>query len=421
MEELGTEGDDDTDSQGVGLATGRNTRFVSDSLQFTGVDMGDRTRGTSRRGYIRGSEQDDEDDEDDEEEDSSSEDDDYEDELAQLSPAQREKALVQMALRRIERARAQGRTDVKLSQAELGALDRRRKRMEEEAERKRKAAERKKRREPRIAVPLEHLEPITRKKKSIQGPPVSLPLPPRQDSLPRQVSSTSTLGDGSDRQGYPPMGYFAPPAAPRSRPQSRTSSAQRPPSRRADQRPTPFEYMQQPPSAGRHASDSADGPMGPLEEPWIPSISPTASPPGRAVLDPFQFQTGGPRAPKAAGGMSASRRHASGPADMPYVARRPVAAPTAPRRSQQPPSDEETSEEESSEEEEEDEDEEEEEEESSSDDIGSGAQIRQPPRRRRPEVIVVEDPEPEPEPEPEPVRKTAPASRRPAGGKRRRK
>ncbi|CAM1505667.1 Fc.00g113040.m01.CDS01 [Cosmosporella sp. VM-42] len=408
---------------GVGLSTGSNTRFVSDSLHFTGIDLGDREGGTPRRGLLKGSEEDEED------EDSSSEDDDYEEELAKLAPKHREGALVQIALQRIERAKARGRTDVNLSKEELTALERRRKRMEEEAARK---IERKKRKEQRIAVPLTHLEPISRKKKGHQSPPVSHLA--RQDSLPRHSSSNSNLSDAQDRQGYPPMGYFPPPTASRSRPRSGTASSQRPPSRaREDPRAAQYEYMQGRP-VSRGASDSAVGArsayMGPVEQPWVPNISPNASPSGgRQALDPFQFQVAGPRASMQPGAPAASRRHVPSPSEAAYMAQRRGAPPAATRSrqgSRRLTPDEETSEEESEEEDEEDDEEDEEEEEeegveeSSSDDPTAGAQIREAHRRRQPEVIVVEDPEPEPEPEPEPVRK-APVTRRSVGGKRRKR
>lgn len=424
--------EEDPDAQGVGLSTGSNTRFVSDSLHFTGIDLGDRARGASRRRYIRGSEEDDEDEDEDSHDDSSSDDDDYEEELAQLPPAEREEALLQMAMQRVERARIKGKTDVNLSKAELGAFQRHQKRLEREEERRRRASERKKRKEQRIAVPLTHLEPSSRKKKAIQPPPVSLQ--PRQDSLPRQISAGSQYSDVPDRQAYPPMGYFPPPAGTRVRPRSGTTTSQRPPSRaREDQRPVPYEHLQQLSAPGsRQPSDTVPLPRsstGPLEEPWIPNVSPNASPRGRSSLDPFQFQIGGPRAAAPPGAGRPSRRHASGPSEMAYIPRRPVGAPSPARSRQvsQQAEDEDTSEDESEEEEEEEEDDEEEEdeeeeEESSSDDPAAGAQIRQPPRLRQPEVIVIEDPEPEPEPEPEPVRRApAPARRKQPSRKQRRR
>ncbi|KPM44686.1 hypothetical protein AK830_g1861 [Neonectria ditissima] len=396
VEELGTD-EDETDSQGVGFTSGTVTRFVSDSLEFTGIDLGDRQRGTSRRGYRGGSDDEEEDDDEDEE---SSGDDGYEEELALLSPKDREEMLVQSALARIERARAKGRSDVELNKHELAALDRRRKRMEEEKQKKR-AGGRKKRKEQRVAVPLTHLEPVSRKKK---------------DSLPRHQSSSSNLGDNQDYQGYPPMGYFPPPSGSRSRPRSGTaSSSQRPPSRARDDRGgNAFDFTQGPAPIPRHHSDSVAG-----------HRSARGSPPdSRSGMDPFQFQTAGPRATRSKTA-AASRRHAE---DV-YPARRGATAPASVRSGRgsggRPSLDQETSEEDS-----EDSDDDgsgessSEEQESSSDNTGNGAQIREASRGRGPAIVVEVDKEPEPRPQAtkkSAAKNPSPSKRKPARGGRRRK
>lgn len=404
MEELGTDEDDDTDSQGVGFSSGTMTRFASDSLEFTGIDLGDRQRGTSRRGYRGGSEDEEEDDDDDDDEESSGDDDGYEEELAQLSPRDREEMLIQSAMARIERARAKGRSDVKLNKHELAALDRQRKRMEEEEKRKR-AGGRKKRKEQRVAVPLTHLEPVSRKKKG-----------PRQDSLPRHQSSSSNLGDNQDYQGYPPMGYFPPPSGSRSRPRSGTaSSSQRPPSRARDDRGgNAFDFTQGPAPIPRHHSDSVAG-----------HRSVRGSPPdSRSGMDPFQFQTAGPRA-SGSKATAASRRQTVG-SEEGYPTRRGAAAPASVRSgrgSGRPSLDQETSEEDS-EDSDDGGDSSSEEQESSSDNTGNGAQIREAPRGRGPAIVVEVDKEPETRPQP--TKKSAPknpspSKRKPARGGRRRK
>lgn len=129
MEEL----DSDEDARGVGASSG--TRFASDSLRFTGIDLGNRERGLVRRGDY----QDSEDSEDDSE---SSEDEEFEQYLAELAVRDREEALVQSAMHRIERAKAKGRTDVDLNEEEMGALERRRKR--DEAAKKKKSGKKRK-------------------------------------------------------------------------------------------------------------------------------------------------------------------------------------------------------------------------------------------------------------------------------------
>ncbi|KAM5351625.1 hypothetical protein ACJ41O_004348 [Fusarium nematophilum] len=361
-----------------------------------------------------GEAQDEEDEEDDDDDaTSSSEDEEFDEYIAQLAVRDREEALVQSAMRRIERAKARGRDDVSLNKEELSALERRRKRMEDEATRKRRSG--KKRREQRIAVPLTQLEPASRKQRS---PPGSRQR--RQESRPRHSSSNSNLDEGQDRQGYPPMGYFPPPAT-SGRPRSGTASSRRPPSRVRDERGGPsFEY-QRAPSASRHASDTASGTRGAKLPPYgdipIPGASPTSSrPASRAALNPFQYQVAGhqpqnPMAPSYATqrgvGPLATGRARTGPRQINF--------------------DDGTSEEDSEASDDDDSDEEEDKEQSSSDDVGSGAQIRESPRGRTPAVVVEVDPEPEPEPEPQPVRRNPPrasaasAKRKPARGGRRRK
>lgn len=337
---------------------------MSDSLYFTGTDLGDRRRGASRR---RGQPSDHSEDDDEDVASSTSGDDDIDDyDLALLGPEGREEALVQTAMARIQRAQARGRADVSLTKEELGALERRKKRIEEESERR----ERKKRREHRIAVPLTHLDPVSLKNKSS---------PSALESSSRH-SSGSDLGDAQERQTYPPLSS-------RTRPRSGTSASQRGSSRALDDRgssPFHYEYVQRPASsAGRHVvSDSVARPRSswgsPHDEGWAPTSSPPSSRSSRRnTLDPFQFQTAGPRA---------SRRHASGSSDPPYPPGRDMEAPGAARsshgsrRSVYGGTSDEGSEA------------------STSDELNSGARIREPMRTRS-EIIV------EPELEPEPSRK----------------
>ena len=215
------ESDDDEsdDDQGVGLSTQRSGRFVSDTLNFTGTDLGDRSRGVARRGHRHRAS--------DDEEDSSasgSEDDDNSGESNSGSSGQltvrneREEALIQSALQRINRAQARGRADVKLNKDELAALKRRRQRMQEEAERMKNSgsgSDRKKRKEQRVAVPLSELDPSSLKTRSTH--------PTRQDSLPARsaVSREDSPEYPADYTGgYPPMGYFPPPGTSQGRARS---------------------------------------------------------------------------------------------------------------------------------------------------------------------------------------------------------
>lgn len=409
MEELETEGDD-TDTHGVGLPVRRNTRFVSDSLQFTGIDMGDRKSGTSRRRQYSDSEDDDGDstsNESDSDDDEDSDDSDYLD-LSHLSPEQREEVLVQSAMRRISQAQAAGQANVDLKKDEIEALERRRKRIEEEERAKRKKKKRhsesgsdrkKKSREQRIAVPLTQLAPVSRKKKSSLSS--STEFPPRQDSLPRQIAAGDLPPDGRDRQGYPPIGYFPPPSASRSRPRAGTTSSQRPPSRARDE----YEYSSSRPSSANRPRSSRGSPRD--EASMLSSRS--------SHLDPFQFQTAGPRVPPHPAGAAAasSRRHVSNPSDIIYEQRRGMVTPAAARSrhgSRRPSYEEDTSEAESSSSEA-----------STSDDRG-GAQIREPVSksraRGRNSTIVVEE---SPERVKSKKKSSSPVKRKPVGGKKKKK
>ena len=348
---------------------------------------------------------------DDDSERSSDRDSAYDGAAGQLAIADREEALVQAAMQRIQRARDKGKSDVKLDKDELAALQRRKKRMEEEAERRKRgsgsSSDRKKRKDQRIAVPLSQLEPISRKKTRQPKEP-----PPRKHSAHDRPEK--------ERQVYPPMGYFPPPSSSRSRPRAGTNSAsQRPPSRAQDERgssPFSYDYVQRPPSANRHVvSDSAGRPPSsrgyPAEQGWLVQHAGDAS-----GNDPFRYQTAGPRAPYPTGAAAASRRYVSNPPQAGHPPPRGM-APAAARGQydrREASRDDETSEEDSETSDDDDE-------ESTSDDLGNGAQIRQPARGRGQIVVEVS-------PEREPAKKkssgSSPVKRKPvpsSRGSRRRK
>ncbi|KHN96259.1 uncharacterized protein MAM_05845 [Metarhizium album ARSEF 1941] len=294
----------------------RGTRFVSDSLQFTGTDLGDRDSGTFRRRTFDASEDDgdatsnESDGDGDSDDGEDSEDSDYLD-LSGLSPQEREEVLVQSAMRRISLAQATGQADVHLKPEELEALAQRQKRIEaeERAARRKKRhgggrSDRRKKSEQRIAVPLSQLASASSKKKS--SPPQPAKVPSGLDALSRQTTGGGDVpADGRDRPGYPPIGYFPPPSASRSRPRAGTSLSQRPPSLAHNE----YGY-------GSSRTRSAVGSL-------------------RATqLDPFQYQTGGPRASDVPGTAAApSRRHASGPSAVMREQRRSTLTPPGAARS----------------------------------------------------------------------------------------
>ncbi|KAK1517913.1 prenylated Rab acceptor 1 [Colletotrichum costaricense] len=400
VEELEETELDNSDTQGVGLVS-RGKRFASDPLRFTGTDVGDRTTAL-RRGYDYQHSDDDEDDSEDDSEDSeesSSEDDEEEEEEIdwdQLSPRERDEALAHRALARIRRAQERGKLEVNLSKEEMAALERRRKRIEKEARKQERKQRREK--EQRFAIPLSQFQPTSSRRRS---PTLAL-----EDDLPRHPSP-GTFANVQDGGAMPPMGYFPPPNASRTRPRSATSASQRPTSRIMGERgssPFNYAYVQGPPGQ-RLPSDNMS-----------PASSTSSLPKSRNGVDPFQFQTEGPA--------SAARRNVSGSTD----GRRTSVAPPTGRGGRAPrgPPPEESSSEESSEASSE---------ESTSDGIGNGAQIVEPPqrppssgpttRRGRKEAVAVEEAAArEPAREVSRGKKSAnpsPSKRKPTGGRRKKK
>ncbi|PKS06490.1 hypothetical protein jhhlp_007238 [Lomentospora prolificans] len=339
---------------------------------------------TSRRGFAyRTGDEGEGDDNSDHDESSSDEDELAGMNLAALSPEERDEVLLQSAFRQIQRAQEKGRSDVHLTKEELAAMERRRKRMEEE-EAARKAARRRSRSQ-RIAIPLSQLEPTSRRRRA-------------------PSAADLTALDPHGRGSYPPMGYFPPPSAPRTR--SSTNASQRPPSRATDGRgSSPFTYSYgQPPSASssRYASDTnaprSRASRARQEEEAEAEASSNSSNSPRYPVDPFQYQVSGPRAPRVSGAAAASgaRRHVSGPADSGRGdPRRNVTSSAAARRQVTPSGD--TSDDSS-------------EESSDEDDDKEGSKVVTPPqaRRTRGGVIVVE--------EDNKAKKPSSPQKKPAGG-----
>lgn len=317
--------------------------------------------------------------------------------LEALSPVERDEFLLQSAFRQIQRAQEKGRSDVHLTKEELAAMERRRKRMEEE-EAARKAARRRSRSQ-RIAIPLSQLEPTSHRARA-------------------PSAADLTALDPHGRGGYPPMGYFPPPSAPRTR--SSTNASQRPPSRAMDGRgSSPFTYSYvQPPSASssRYTSDSnaprSRASRARQDEEADASSNSSNSP--RHPVDPFKYQVSGPRAPRVSGAAAASgaRRHVSGPAEVGHGGpRRSVASPAAARRQATPGGD--TSEESSEDSSDDDDDDKED----------KAPNVVTPPqsRRTRGGVIVVEEERPKKPPTPQKNPAGGNNGRGGGGGERRRR
>lgn len=308
VEELDSE--EDTDTQGVGLAsTSGNTRFVSDPLRFTGINLGDAGTVRSRRSYPHSRDEDEDDDYTSEDDDDDSENSDLEDSdgapdnQVQLALRDKEEALVEAALARIRRAQAKGKTDVKLSRGELGALERRRERLNAENSRKKR-----KEKEQRIAVPISQLEPTSRKRRSLVP----------EDASPNPPAPAASEGN-HENTTYPPMGYFPPPLTGRSRQRSGTTVSQRPPSRDPNMErsrgssPFRYSYVNYPPSSSRQVSDSMarasrQGGLLPHEDEWAPGSRPGSR---QSQADPFLYLTAGSRVSSYGTGPAPPRRQRS--------------------------------------------------------------------------------------------------------------
>ncbi|CAD6447988.1 9a552ce1-1496-4e86-b0fc-1dd6e738f32b [Sclerotinia trifoliorum] len=205
VEELDSEGD--TDTHRVGLHLGEK-RFASDPLHFTGIDISN-TR--PRRGYSYDESQ------RSSESDSDSEDSDYQegDDRQLALRGDKEEAIVQGALARIRRAQEKGRQDVRLTQEELDALERRRIRMQAAAAAKAARKEKgssgggaeKKRRSDRKTVDIASLldprptsEPRKRKSKSKSG----------GSSHHSPSAGPGIIVDGPQGPSYTPIGAYHP-------------------------------------------------------------------------------------------------------------------------------------------------------------------------------------------------------------------
>lgn len=285
VEELGS--DDDSDTQGAGLVSATGRRFSSDPLRFTGIDLGEGMARPRRNHAYEHSE--DEDSSDDSGEDTELD----EERLPQLASLDNEDELVNSAMRRIRRAQANGKQDVKLSKKELAALENRRRRSQAIEDNK------KKKKEQRYAIPLSQLAPISQKENRLPQAPITMP-------------SAEML----DRQRIqPPVGWFAHPSSSKPAP----SEPRRPPSMHSDREsstsPFQYSYVQSPSvvSNSRHSSDPTAQPRSargaaPYEDARMSQYNPSSSVPSiPSTLDPFRYMTSGTHTPYHAGSVPLPR------------------------------------------------------------------------------------------------------------------
>jgi PRA1 family protein 1 len=331
---------DDDDGQGVELDLAvSQKRYVSDELRFTGVDLS-----ASRPRRRKGNAYDEDSDysEDDEEEDDAY---DGQGQHMQVMLREKEDLLVERALERIRRARMMGKTNVKLSQAEVDALERA-ERIQKQPDPSRNA------RGKKVAA----VRPRVEERKRSRGGKPSSSTPPLKAIEPRRKSKSSAreepqppypimpgpdYGQASGAMIYAPPGYYAAPAQrPRSsssKARSRTASSQS--LRQQHQQTPPLPQYQHPYHAGRYFSnpDTAYAGLPPStsslrSDPTDPSWEPRARSASNLVphlLDqppypvyqppPPQFDPRDPRFAALPG-----PRIASGPPDMYAVPQMPI-------------------------------------------------------------------------------------------------
>ena len=286
VEEVEDSGDDEYSVDLDPRAVGR--RFASDELQFTGVDMGaERPR---RRRNKSAYDEDSDSDYSDEVEDSAGPSNEYGQNM-QLMLREKEDLLVEQALERMRRARELGKTNVKLTRAQIDALERAERRQKLAAppvkapkskkanQTRPKMAEKKSSRSDRSSgnsPALKAIEP-RRRGQSSTGAREAAPLPyPVLPDEPYAVGSGALMYAPQGYYGPPtvPQGYYAPPAtrplSSASHPGSRTASSQ---SLRQQQSHTPpLPQYQHPYQQGRYYSN--------------PDAYQTRPPPDRAVAYP---------------------------------------------------------------------------------------------------------------------------------------
>ena len=206
FEELDSDGDD---GHGVGI----NGSFVSDELQFTGQDLGRPQRAYE---YSDSSE-------------SSESLEGYDNDKGtggsmQLALRDKEEMLVQKALERIRRAQELGKKNVKLTQPELDALERKRQkdRNMKEQENRRKSGSKitgddRRRNNSQASVAVSSRNPIRRKSKGYFST-----YDDESSSGSRRATPPSALMPGPGATGFSPLGHY-PPNQGRSSPKSSRS------------------------------------------------------------------------------------------------------------------------------------------------------------------------------------------------------
>lgn len=301
---------DSDDGQGVSL----DASFASDDLYSTGADIGAHVRTRPAKDHHFDSES--------SEESNSME---KSGGTMQLALRDKEELLVQKALERIRRAQLLGKTNVKLSQPELDALER--KRRKDESKRKtsasnlRPADKRRSSGTSSLSAKEQHFG-----KRSRQS------LLPRHDEIAASNADRATtppglLLSGYDGQSYAPLGYYPStgPLAQGTRPDSRLLN----PSQQQQYAPSSAQHSK---IRDQHKRDSSG--FTPAQQAPLSAISdrsrrlpddPGWSPRSRSAssnlaypMDPYQYQQYSPQLPQIPPQYAHNRRVVSGPPDVEY-------------------------------------------------------------------------------------------------------
>ncbi|MCJ1483053.1 hypothetical protein MMC06_003219 [Schaereria dolodes] len=325
---------DNEDGQGVEL----DGSFASDELHFTGADLGLRSRNKGKYDYADSSDA------------STDSDDGFNDRdgtAKQLALRDKEELLVQKALERIRRAQMLGKTNVKLTQPEIDALERKRQKDQAKAKKSSLNLKMNDRRQSRTRTtnPASNITPVAVKRKSRSS------LNKYEDNNPSTLAGNAPPGfvvPGPDGNPvYAPIGYYQPPSLPygaSSRPDSRspsTNSLQQrtPPLAPSQYRGQPKRYPsvpeQMPQSILKVRAPSLQRAL-PDDPSWIPRPR-SASSTHSLSSDHYPYQAYSPPLPNVPPQYTQGRRNVSGPADIQYPGLRSTASSNRPYASSSDP------------------------------------------------------------------------------------
>ncbi|MCJ1253108.1 hypothetical protein MMC24_000915 [Lignoscripta atroalba] len=333
FEELDSE---DDDGEGVGLGG----PFAGDELHFTGADLEPRSRNRQRHDYTDSSDASD---------DANERFDGRSGAAMQLALRDKEELLVQKALERIRHAQMLGKTNVKLTQPEIDALERKRQKDQAKGRRSSSNLKANDRRQSssRITNPANSTTLVAGKRKSrssLNKYDVAGTINPGGNAPPGFIVPGP---DGNPV--YAPIGYYQPPALPygsSSRPGSRSASSNSqkhqytPPLQQSQYRSPPKRYSSVP---EQHSQPSPAARTPPLPRPlpddpsWIPRPR-SASSTHSLSTDPYPYQAYSPSLPQVPHQYSQGRRNVSGPPEVQYSTTRTMVPSARPYASASDPS-----------------------------------------------------------------------------------